>query len=97
MALHERLRKVRNAKVAIGGKNGVGDREQWCRDQLPRWKKWWLDDGGRAEPLPVTRRPPARPEPASSPAAMPEVLRKFVATGELPPKTVPPPAAEVAA
>lgn len=84
MALHERLRKVRNAKVPIGGKRGVGDREQWCRDQLPRWKKWWLDDGGRAEPLPVQRRPPQKlPEPGTG-TPMPEALLKFVQTGQLP-------------
>ena len=100
MALHERLRKVRLAKVAIGGKNGVDDREEWCRLQAPRWKKWWLDDGGRAEPLPVQRRQPPRPSPAaSSPAVgmpMPEALLRFVTTGQLP--QLPPKAgAEVAA
>lgn len=92
MALHERLRKVRNAKVPIGGKRGVGDREQWCRDQLPRWKKWWLDDGGRAEPLPVQRRapPPKLPELGGG-TPMPEALLEFVRSGQLPK------AAEVAA
>lgn len=92
MALHERLRKVRNAKVQIGGKRGVGDREQWCRDQLPRWKKWWLDDGGRAEPLPVQRRapPPKLPELGGG-TPMPEALLEFVRSGQLPK------AAEVAA
>lgn len=100
MALHERLRKVRLAKVAIGGKNGVDDREEWCRLQAPRWKKWWQDDGGRAEPLPVQRRAPARPaarpsSPVPVGVAMPEALLQFVATGQLPP---PPKAgAEVAA
>lgn len=100
MALHARLRKIRERKVRIGGRYGVPDREQWCRDQLPRWKKWWLEDAGAAEPLPVTRRQPERPSSplpdVGSGVPMPEALQRFVATGILPPKTAPP-AAEVAA
>lgn len=88
MALHARLRIIRTRKVRIGGKYGVPDREEWCRDQLPRWKTWWLDDGGRAEPLPVARRRPERPSspaPLSECIPMPEALLRFVATGQLPP------------